>query len=408
MSLTIKLAWRNTFRNRRRTYITGTAIAVGLASLIFLDALYIGTANNLIASATASFTGEAQIHAHGFLATQDANLTVSGREGLETALGRDPRVKAFTARTLNQAMVTSPANVDPVLLVGVAPETEKRLSQVAAVISQGAFFDGADPQNLVIGSRLAELLEVGLGDRVVITVAQAGTGELSQDLFRVSGIYHFNIQELDGGLAFIRLEKAQALLGLDHRVNEIALTFQDPRLSEDPADPFWAEYSTGGNEAEGWPKLFPALKSIYDLTQFGTLVIGIILFAVVALGIINTLFMSIYERMFEFGVMRAVGTRPWGIRRLVVAEAGALAVLSIAMGVVLGFAATALVSRTGINYTGVEFAGVTIRNLIYPVLTVRQFILYPLCVFLFTLLVGLYPAAYAARMSVAGAMKRTL
>lgn len=408
MSLTTKLAWRNIFRNKRRTFITGTAIAIGLAALIFLDALYIGLANNMIASATASFTGEGQIHARGFLDTQDVNLTISGLDRVTAELARDPRVKAFTERTLSQAMVTSTSNVNPVLLVGVRPETERDLSQVDDVLREGTFFNGDNPQDIVIGSRLAELLEVGLGDRLVVTVSQAGSGELSQDLFRVSGIYRFNIQDLDAGLAFVRIGKAQSLLGLDHRANEIALTFKDQRLSQNEADPFWARYSSDGNEAQGWTKLFPALQSISQLTQVGTLIIGLILFAVVALGIINTLFMSIYERMFEFGVMRAVGTRPWGIRKLVVQEAGALALLSIGMGVVLGFVLTAVVSRTGINYEGVEFAGVTIRNLIYPVLRVKQFILYPLCVLAFTLFVGLYPAAYAARMSVTGAMKRTL
>jgi ABC-type lipoprotein release transport system permease subunit len=408
MSLYTKLAWRNIFRNKRRTFITGTAIAIGLAALIFLDALYIGMANNLIASATASFSGEAQIHARGFLDTQDANLTIGGLDKIAGDLSRDARVRAYTERTLSPAMITSATNVNSVLLVGVQPDTEKSLSQVDDVLTEGTFFGGADHQNIIIGSRLAELLDVGLGDRLVVTVSQAGSGELSQDLFRVSGIYHFNIQDLDGGLAFVRIAKAQALLGLDHRANEIAIDFKDPRLSEEERSPFWAEYSSDGNEALGWTKLFPALKSIYQLSQIGTLIVGIILFAVVALGIINTLFMSIYERLFEFGVMRAVGTRPGGIRRLVVREAGALALLSIGLGVVLGFVLIAIVSRTGIDYKGVEFAGVTIRNLIYPVLRVRQFIIYPLSVLIFTLFVGLYPAAYAARMSITGAMRKTL
>ncbi len=403
-----RLAWRNIFRNKRRTYITGTAIAIGLAALIFLDALYLGMANNMIASATASFTGEAQIHARGFLDSRDPALTVSNLDRVEAELARDRKVRAFTVRTLSQAMITSTANVEPIQLVGVRPDTEKALSQVDDVIRDGAFFAGSDPQDIVIGSKLADLLEVGVGDRVVVTVSQARTGALSQDLFRVSGIYRFNIPDLDGGLAFVRIAKAQAMLGIDGGVDEIALTFRDPRISRNESDPFWAAYSTGGNEALGWTRLFPALKSLYDLTQLGTLIIGVILFAVVALGIINTLFMSIYERMFEFGVLRAVGTRPWGIRKLVVQEAGALALLSIGMGVALGLALTLIVSRTGIDYSGVEFGGVTIRNLIYPVLRVRQYIVYPLAVLLFTLLVGLYPAAYASKMSVAGALKRSL
>ena len=408
MSLYAKLAWRNIFRNKRRTYITGIAIAIGLAALIFLDALYIGLADNMIASATASFTGEGQIHGRDFLQTQDADKTVAGLEKVVVDLKQESQIRAFTRRTLSHGMVTSTSGVESVLLVGVDPENEKMLSQVDDVIVQGGYFAGEDPQNIVIGSKLAELLEVGLGDRVVVTVSQAGTGTLSQELFRISGIYRFNIQDLDSGLAFVRIKKAQAMLSLGDRVNEIALCFKDPRVSRDEANLFWVKYSTGGNEALGWTNLFPALKSIYDLSQLGTLIIGIILFAVVALGIINTLFMSIYERIFEFGVMRAVGTRPWGIRKLVILEAGALALLSIVLGVALGFIVTAVVSRTGLNYRGVEFAGVTITNLLYPVLQFRQFLIYPACVLVFTLFVGLYPAAYAARMSVTGAMKRTL
>jgi ABC-type lipoprotein release transport system permease subunit len=408
MSLYPKLAWRNTFRNKRRTYITGAAIAIGLAALIFLDAVYIGLADNMIASATASFSGEGQIHRKDFLQTQDADQTVADRDRVEADLDRDARVKAFSERTLSQAVLSSTSDVNPVLLVGIRPETERNLSQIDDVLSQGNYFSGSNPQDIVIGSKLAELLDVGLGDRLVLTVPQVGSGELSQDLFRISGIYRFNIPDLDAGLAFVRIGKAQELLGLGNRVDEIALSFKDPRLSRNEADPFWTQYSAGGNEALSWTELFPALKSIYDLTQFATWILGAILFAVVALGIINTLFMSIYERMFELGVMRAVGTRPWGIRKLVILEAGSLAVLSIALGVGLGLAITALVAKTGLNYKGVEFAGVTIKELIYPVLQVRQFIVYPLGVLLFTLLVGLYPAASAARMSVTGAMKRTL
>ncbi len=241
MSLYSRLAWRNIFRNKRRTYITGIAVAVGLAALMFLDALYIGMADNMIAAATASFTGEAQIHGRDFLLARDVNLTVAGSERLLADLRNDTLVQAFTPRTLSQGMVTSAANVNPVLLVGIRPDTERALSQMDDVIEAGDYFGGNDPQNIVIGRKLADLLEVGVGDRVVVTVSRAGSGELSQDLFRVSGIYRFNTDDLDDGLAFVRIEKAQDMLGLAGRVNEIALSFKDSRVSQDETDPFWTK-----------------------------------------------------------------------------------------------------------------------------------------------------------------------
>jgi ABC-type antimicrobial peptide transport system permease subunit len=150
------------------------------------------------------------------------------------------------------------------------------------------------------------------------------------------------------------------------------------------------------------------LKAVFDLTEFSLLFVGLILFGVVVFGIINTLFMSLYERMFEFGVLRAVGTRPSGILRLVVLEAGALAILSIILRDAMGFILTSIVTKTGIDYRGIEFAGTAFYDLIYPVLHIRQFIIYPIVVFLFILIVGLYPALYAARMSITDAMRKSL
>jgi len=408
MSVYIKLAWRNIFRNKRRTFITGTALAIGLAALMFLDGVFIGMADNMIGSATASFTGEAQIHARDFLQTQEAERTVANAEAVFAGLKTEDIIKDFTPRTLSPGMMTSAVGVHPVLLVGVRPETEKNVSQIDDAVVQGGFFSGDDDRNIVIGSKTAELLEVGLGDRVVVTVSQAGSGALSQDLFRISGIFRLNIDEIDGGAVFIRLGQAQKMLGLNNAIHEIALKFKDRRVSQDESHPFWARYSTPENEILGWTKLFPQMKGVYEFAQFSLLILGVIMFAMVSLGIINTLFMSIYERVFEFGVLRAVGTRPAGIRRLVVLEAGALALLSVALGIVLGFGAIIIVSKTGIDYRGMEWAGTTIREMIYPVMKLKQFLLYPACILLFTLFVGLYPAAFAAKMSVSKAMKKTL
>jgi ABC-type lipoprotein release transport system permease subunit len=255
---------------------------------------------------------------------------------------------------------------------------------------------------------LADILEVELGDRVVLTAAQAETGDLAQEMFRVSGIFFFNQTEMDKGMAFIRLKKAQQMLNLDGRIHEIALTFNDSNVPRDRKAPFWSRYSQDGNEALGWVDLVPQLEGVLKMSQFSTYLVGLILFSVVALGIINTLFMSLYERMYEFGVMRAVGTNPFSMGRLVVFEAGALALVSIVLGLTLGLIATYITSQTGIDYGGIEFAGVTFRDLLYPVIKVRQFVEFPILVFLFTTLVSLYPAVYAARLRPAEAMRKSL
>jgi ABC-type lipoprotein release transport system permease subunit len=407
MWLYLKLAVRNIFRNKRRSLIAGTAIGIGLAALIFTDALMVGMKRNMIASATESFMGDGQIHRAGYRESFDVEKTINHRLEVVNGLEHETIVSHFSPRVFSFAMITSPSNVSSVSLVGIDPDKERYLSQVDEAVTSGSFFSGTGEHDLLIGNKLAEILEVGLGDRLVLTVAQAYSGDLSQELFRVSGIYHLNIQEMDQAMAFVRLPQAQKMLGLGEEIHEIALRFTDIRYGEETNLPFWLRYSKFGNEAVGWPVLMPDLKSAFDLADFATLFVGLILFGVVALGIINTLFMSLHERMFEFGVLRAVGTRASVMALLIVFEAGALAVLSIVLGTILGSLVTGIMTKVGINYIGIEFSGVTFRRLLYPVFQVKQFLLYPLAVFVFTVLVGLYPAIFAARMKPAKAMRRS-
>ncbi|MBD3384089.1 FtsX-like permease family protein [candidate division KSB1 bacterium] len=407
MLMFIKVAWRNLFRNKKRTIIAGSAIGIGLAALIFVDATIIGMRKNMIHSATASFMGEGQIYRQGFKETRERDLTLNNSHDVIKRLKDEDKVAAFAERTISFAMISSPANVSSVSLVGINPERERHLSQVDEALIKGAFFTEDNPRNCLIGSKLADILKIEVGDRIVLTVAQVHTDDLSQEMFRISGIFRFNIDEMDRGMAFIRLEKAQEMLNLQGEVHVIALKFTDMELGQKEDWGFWQQYSQNQNIARGWTELMPELHAALQLTDFSTFITAAILFGVVALGIINTLFMSIHERMFEFGVLRAVGTRPFSVAMLIIFEAGALALLSILFGELLGFGLTYAISVVGIDYTGIEFAGVTFRELLYPVLQVDQFIIYPFWVFVFTVVIGVYPAIYAARLSPADALQKT-
>lgn len=403
----VKLAWRNIFRNKRRTLIAATAIGIGLTALIFIDAFMIGMEETMIRTATASFLGDAQIHREGFRDAQEVSLTVQALGSVTESLAKEEIVAHFTQRTLASSMITSPANVSAISLVGVHPPTEKFLSLIDDAITEGAYFEGDNSRDIVIGAKLAEILEIGLGDRVVVTVAQAESGELSQEMFRISGIYHFADAAMNSGMAFVRLEKAQEMLAIGKDVHEIAIKFTSIAYSQETTLPFWDTYSQHGNEALSWTELMSQLTVVLEMTKYSKYIMGVILFGVVVFGIINTLFMSLYERMFEFGVLRAVGTRPFGMARVILFEAGALAIVSIGLGTILGFVLTGVLAHVGIDYTGIEMMGVTMQEFIYPVLEVQQFIIYPIWVFIFTLIAGLYPARHVAKMAPVDAMRRS-
>ena len=403
----IKLAWKNLFRHKRRSIIAATAMGIGLAALIFADALWLGMEQNMVKTATASFLGDGQIHREGFSDERAVELTINHLDAVVANLRRDGIVAHFTLRTFAFGMITSPATVAAVNLVGVEPSTERYLSQIDDAIIEGAYFEGPNPRDIVIGEELVERLEIGLNDRVVVTVAQAGSGDLSQEMFRVSGIYRFADEEMNSGMAFIRLGKAQQMLALGAEAHEIALKLIDSISAEDQNLLFWKTYSQGGNKARSWTEVLPEVQAMFEMSKFSKYIMGIVLFGVIVFGIVNTLFMSLYERMFEFGVLRAIGTRPFGMARLILFEAGVLAVLGIILGTILGFSVTLIFATIGIDYTGIEMMGITMQELIYPDIRVQPFIFYSIWIFVFTLIAGLYPARYAAKMSVATAMRRS-
>ena len=403
----IKLAWKNLLRHKRRSIIAATAMGIGLAALIFADALWLGMERNMVKTATASFLGDAQIHREGFSDEQAVELTVNQLDAVVANLRREGIVAHFTLRTFAFGMITSPATVATVNLVGIEPSTEQYLSLIDDAIIEGAYFEGLNPRDIVMGEELAERLEVGLNDRIVVTMAQAGSGDLSQEMFRVSGIYRFADEEMNSGMAFIRLGKAQQMLALGAGAHEIALKFIDSTSAEDQNLMFWKTYSQGGNKARSWTEVLPEVQAMFEMSKFSKYIMGFVLFGVVVFGIVNTLFMSLYERMFEFGVLRAIGTRPFGMARLILFEAGALAVLGIILGTIFGFCITLIFSTIGIDYTGIEMMGITMQELIYPDLRIQPFIFYSIWIFVFTIIAGLYPARYAAKMSAATAMRRS-
>ncbi len=403
----LRLGIRNMLRNKRRALIAGTAIGLGLAALIFSDSLMLGMEENLVESATGTFMGDGQIHLRGYRELPEVEKTIADKDALENRLRHDPRITAFSERVMSFAMIRSPSNMASVQLVGIEPTSEARISQIDEAIVEGRYLSPDDSHGILIGSKLSEILDSKIGGRVVITVAEAHSGELSQEMFRVAGIFHFNVAEMDRGMVFVRLDRAQSMLALDSSIHEIALKIAKDGTLATETSPVWAEYSDQKNEAASWAELVPQIKMAVDLSNFSLLILGLILFAIVALGIINSLFMSLHERMFEFGVMRAVGTRPSRMAILILVEAGALGVIAVILGVALGTLAVAVTGSVGIDYTGIEAMGVTFRNRLFPLFQLRQFILYPVAVFLVTLLIGLYPAVHAARMQPAKAMRRS-
>ncbi len=404
----LKLALRNVLRNKRRTVLSGLAIGITLACLIFIDGIYIGMLESMIRTATDTLLGQGQIHADGFRDTIEVENTIHNLNDIIESLHSEELLSGYTERTVSVAMISSAAGVNSVILYGIDPATEEGMSMVDDAIQEGDYLASEANGQVLIGSKIAETLEVETGDRLVITMAQADTGQLSQDMFRVTGIFHMGMRNIDSGLAFIHINQSRKLLLLDNATHEIALKFNSIDDAGDRSLAFWDKYSQSGNEAIGWRDIIPQLDGVIELSDMSTVITSSLVFCIVAVIIIHTLFMSLYERMFEFGVLRAVGTRPANMALIILFEAASLALISIIFGLGLGLIVMKIFSVYGINYMGIEFASVTITELIYPVMTLRQFTFFPALIFIFALIAAIYPAVFAARLTPAKAMQRSM
>ena len=404
MNLIATLAQRNTFRNYRRTFLTVLLIACGLAALIFTDSFVKGMVKTMSNISTQTYLGHAQIHKIGYRASNDVDEYLTDFHRIVELLSLQESVVHFSARTMSGAMLSSSANISSVLLIGVNGESEANVGELDNAMVEGSYLTGNNSE-LLIGYDLADLLEVSLGDRIVVTVSAAHGGDLSQELFRVSGLFKFNDRTMDNNMAFINLDKSKKLLNIKG-VHEVALTLRDLSSADDSSLPLWRALKSETREILNWRELVPQLNSVLEVSDFSTLIVSIIMFSLVALGLINSMFMSIFERHQEFGVLLALGTRPTQIFNQIMTEGMLIGLISAAMGFVLGLGLSVWISVVGIDYGHLEMSGLTINEPIYPVIDISAFVLLSVSIFTITTLSCIYPAIHAARLSPSNAMRK--
>jgi ABC-type lipoprotein release transport system permease subunit len=405
---TFKLAFRNLFRNVRRTLLTVMLISLSLAALIAVDGIMRGMLTLMIENVTSTIVGEAQVHRVGYRENMDIDIFLENSDEIAQKLQQDPALESFTARVISGAMISSSYNVTAGLLYGVDAQRERTVSKLAQAVVEGEYLSGGDSE-LLIGDSMADLLEVGLGDRIVLTLSEAGTGELAQALFRISGIVDFGTRELDDNFIFVNISAArQALAMTDQQTHEFALNFVNLEDADNPQLGIFQQLNDEETEALGWLDLNGEIGLIIELSSYTSLIVGGILFFLASLGVINSMFMSIYERIYEFGVIKAIGTRPAAISHLILYEALLIGVFSCVLGIVMGYLLGLYTSNFGIGIGEMEFSGIAFSDNILSEFHIIQFTQFPVYVVLLTVVAAIYPARFAAKIIPSDALQRSL
>lgn len=343
----IQLAWRNVARNRRRSLITTASMGFGLAAIMFGQSMVKTLQAQLVEKATSSITAHIQVQDRRIKEYKFPDRYIAEPDPIETALKNHPRVQAFGRRITITGLVSSPATSVGVLICAVDPEREPKITNMSTYIVEGEFL-GKNPRAIVMGDKLARRLDLRLGEKAVV-MSQSTDGSMGAELFRVAGITHSGSESFDGQIVYIPVAAAQELLGVGRQVNHFAARVDDlERIDEIRAE--LSETLTGqGVQVLSWKNVDHEILAIQKFQNALLNVVLAVVFFIVALGILNTLLMSLFERVREFGVLMAMGAKPSWVMKLVVLESLTLGFFGMIFGLAFGSVLIAYFGHSGLH-----------------------------------------------------------
>lgn len=334
-----RIAWRNLWRNRRRTVITASALSFAFAAAVLMIALMDGMLEEMVSNGTRVVTGQVQIHAQNYDPERSIHDTMGGRGGLDVAALMDAvdavgGVTGAAPRVYGGGLVSTGDESAGAVLMGMDPAREEGVSRFGAALVEGRM---PGPGGIAIGADMAESLGVGTGGEVVL-VAPAADGSTGNELFAVSGIFSLGMGGFDETFALLDMGSLQDLVAMDRdRIHEVAIAVERTGDAEAVADRV-EEAVAGLSEGlltEPWSVFQARLYFVTSLAAAMNTMIAVMIFGMAVFGVANTMLLATFERRREFAVARALGTSGGAIMRIVVIEGLFLGLVSLAAGAAL-------------------------------------------------------------------------
>lgn len=394
--IVLRLAWRNLWRNQRRTWIMLGAVIVGVWAMIFMNALMRGMVDDMVKQGIEALPGHVQIHNPAYRDDPTVeNLMPAPADGLKAALdGGD--VVAWASRVRVPAVVSSERDSRGITLIGIDPEAEKKISFLAGDMTAGRYLENIDDDGLIVGRRLLEKLETDLGKRIVV-MTQNPQNDIADRGFRIVGVYESDIASLEETLAFTGRATLQDLLGIGDQVSEIAALGAGYR-NVGPLYSSLEEAAGPGLEVLPWYELDAYLGTMLSVMDGFVLVWIVVVFLALSFGLVNTLVMAVFERVREIGLMLALGMKPAVILGQVVAESLMLLGIGLVAGNALAWISIQPIAD-GIDVSvvaqGLEMMGAS--SVLRPSLQVGDMLLSSAVVIVLGFLASLSPAWRASR-----------
>lgn len=403
LRILVPLSWRNLWRNPRRTGITLIVVAIGLWSILFFNSFMVAWMSSSKDAALGLLIGSGQIHAQGYMDDPSIDALMDPPTPALLDELNAPAIAGWAPRVVVPGVVQSEYKTLPVNVTGVDPTAEFKVSSIPGKVVEGRYLDGPDDEGVVLGLHLVERLKTGLGRRVIL-MAPGQDGTLAEQSFDVVGVFDAD-QATEDFYAFTGLAAVQAFLGLDGQIAEIAITLAPEALLDENFARFAA--AAPDLDARTWKQLNLFLAN--SDTMMGAFIfiwLGVV-FSLMAIGIVNTQLMAVFERTHEFGLLRALGMKPRVVLLMVTIESALL----IGVGVLIGAALAALTVWS--LYDGIDLSAFAQAlemfqggSMIYPKYHLDGFLLFSFLIWVLGILVALWPARRASKFSPVEAMRR--
>lgn len=403
LTLLTTIAWRNLWRHQRRTLVILFALMLGIWSMVFMAALIRGSMEQHIHKEILNLTAHIQVHASGFRDDPAVEYRFIPPATL-TRAQRLPPVTAASARVRVPAVISSERESAGVVLVGIDPAGERRLSFIGNAITAGRYLESADESGILLGRKLAETLETELGRRVVL-MSQGGDNQIADRGFRVVGIFDADPQAMETGYVFVGLTTAQQMLKIGGDVSEIALMTPDRKNLQAVVTQLRA--AAPGLEVATWTETQPLLALTEQVNNVVLIIWFVVVFAAMAFGLVNTLLMAVFERTREFGLFLALGMAPRYILGQVLLESLMMLALALVLGNLSAWMSVVSL-KDGIDLSrfaeGLEMVGVS--PVIYPALALADVAAANIIVVVLGVVASFYPAWRASRYAPVQALAR--
>ncbi|MEZ4238356.1 MAG: ABC transporter permease [Myxococcota bacterium] len=407
----VRLAYRNLGRNRRRTVLTVAAIAFGLTMVQLMIGIQEGSYAEMTRQAVSAFSGHVVVQEQGYAEREDSDIVVTGTSAVVDRIRQAVPDAIVAPRLMLGGLLTSPHGSAGVALVGLDPVAEAEVQHLDEKVVEGEWLSG-DGRSVVLGEELARTLGVELGDKVVYMGQHNGATEVSSRLFRVAGTFRTGATELDAFGAFVDLAAAQEAFGQPDVSNRVTVHLKDPDTADAVAATLKDRLGDRSDLAVlTWREAMPELYALIRLDRSTGNVMLVILGLIVAMGVLNTVLMSVLERTREFGVMLSIGLKPTGLAATILLEGVTIGVLGAVIGTGVGLLATWPLVVHGLDYSGfigsdtMETGGVAISAVIHAAFEPTRTATYALGTIFFTALAAVYPASYVARLEPVDAMR---